>query len=43
MTIKINILAMNLKSLRHFIVLCYGTTVIDDLEFHLLGDCSQSW
>ena len=35
-TIKINMAAMNLKSFCDFIVLCYGTNVIDDLEFILL-------
>ena len=34
---------MSLKSLRDFIVLCYGTNEIDDLEFVLLYDYSQSW
>ena len=34
--------AMSLKSLRYFIVLCYGTNVIDDLEFILLYDYSES-
>ena len=39
MTIKIS---MNLKSLSDFIVLRYGTNVIDDIEFILLYDYSQS-
>ena len=30
--------AMNLKSLRDFIVLCSGTSVIDDKKFNLLCD-----
>ena len=33
MTIKISMAAMNLKSLPDFLVLWYGTNVIDDLEF----------
>ena len=33
---------MSLKSLRYFIVLCYGTNVINDLEFILLYDYSES-
>ena len=42
MTIKINMAAMNLKSFPNFLVLRYGTNVIDDLEFILLYDYSQS-
>ena len=34
--------AMNLKSLRGFTVLCYGTNVIHDLEFILRYDDRQS-
>ena len=34
--------AMSLKSLRDFIVLNYGTNVIDNLESILLYDYSQS-
>ena len=41
-TIKINMEVMNLKSLSNFLVLCYGTNVIGDLEFILLYDYSQS-
>ena len=33
---------MSLKSLRYFIILCYGTNVINDLEFILLYDYSES-
>ena len=33
---------MNLKSLPDFIVLCYETNEIDDLEFYLLYNYSQS-
>ena len=33
---------MNLKSFPDFLVLRYGTNVIDDLEFILLYDYSQS-
>ena len=33
---------MNLKSLADFLVLWYGTNVIDDLEFIMLHDYSQS-
>ena len=33
---------MNLQSLPDFLVLWYGTNVIDDLEFILLYDYSQS-
>ena len=40
-TININMVTMSLKSLRDFIVLCYGTNVIDDLEFILLYDYIQ--
>ena len=32
---------MSLKSLRDFIVLCYWTNVIDDLEFILFYDYCQ--
>ena len=39
---KLNTAAMNLKSLRDFIALCYETNVINDLEFILLYDHSQS-
>ena len=42
MTIKISMAAMNLKSLPDFIVLCYETNEIDDLEFYLLYNYSQS-
>ena len=42
MTIKIGTAAMNLKSLPHFIDLCYGANVIDDLEFILLYGYSKS-
>ena len=34
--------AMNLKSFPDFLVLRYGANVIDDLEFILLYDYSQS-
>ena len=34
--------AMNLKPLCNFMVLCYGTNVIGDLEFILLHDYNQS-
>ena len=34
--------AMNLKSFPDFLVLSYGTNVIDDLEFILLYDYSES-
>ena len=34
--------AISLKSLRDFIVLCYRTNAIDDLEFFLHYDYSQS-
>ena len=34
--------AINLKSLRDFIALCHRTNVIDDLEFILLYDYSQT-
>ena len=40
-TIKIDIVVMSLKSLRDFIVLCYGINVRDDFEFILLYDYSQ--
>ena len=42
MTIKINMVAINLKSLPDFLVLWHGTNVIDDLKFILLYDYSQS-
>ena len=35
-------LVMNLKPLRDFIVLCYGTNAVGNLEFILLYDYSQS-
>ena len=41
-SIKVNMAAMNLKPLCDFMVLCYGTNVIGDLEFILLYDYSQS-
>ena len=41
-TININMVAIRLKSLRDFTIFCYGTNVIDDLEFILLHDYSQS-
>ena len=34
--------ATNLKSLHDLIGLCYGTNIIDDLEFILLYNYSQS-
>ena len=40
--IKINMAAINLKSLLDFIDLSYGTNVTNDLEFILLYDYSQS-
>ena len=42
MTIKISMVAMNLKSLPDFLVLWYETNLIDYLEFILLYDYSQS-
>ena len=41
-TININMETMSWKSLPDWIVLCYGTNVIDDLQFILLYDYSQS-
>ena len=41
-TRKINMEAMNLKSLSDFIVLCYGANVIGDLKFIWLYDYCQS-
>ena len=34
--------AISLNSLRDFTIFCYGTHLIDDLEFILLHDYSQS-
>ena len=42
MTIKISMVVMNLKLLPDFLVLWYGTNLIDYLEFILLYDYSQS-
>ena len=39
--LNINMAAMSLKSFRDFIVLCYGTNIIDGLEFILFHDYSQ--
>ena len=41
-TIKISMATMNLKSLPDFLILWFGTNLIDDLEFILLYDYSQS-
>lgn len=41
-TININMAPTSLKSLCNFIVLCYGTNWMDDLEFILLYGYSQS-